>query len=217
MERCKNFFKSLRPALAVTLLLMLICGLCYPLLMTGFSQLLFPKQANGSLITVDGKAVGSRFVGQEFTADYFMKGRPSAVHYNTYRVDEAGQEEYLDGTPFTGLASGSSNLGPSNPALAERVERDMEAFLAANPSISQKEIPADLVTASGSGLDPHISPASAEVQLPAIAEASGLSMETLEKIVSNNTNKKLFGIFGEEVVNVLGVNIGIADAMGLTQ
>lgn len=217
MERCKNFFKSLRPALAVTILLMLICGLCYPLLMTGFSQLLFPNQANGSLITVDGKAVGSRFVGQEFTADYFMKGRPSAVHYNTYRVDEAGQEVYLDGTPFTGLASGSSNLGPSNPALAERVQNDMEAFLAANPSISQEEIPADLVTASGSGLDPHISPAAAEVQLPAIAKASGLSMETLEEIVSSNTSKKLFGIFGEEVVNVLGVNIGIADAMGLTQ
>lgn len=217
MERCKNFFKSLRPALAVTILLMLICGLCYPLLMTGISQLLFPNQANGSLITVDGKAVGSRFVGQEFTADHFMKGRPSAVHYNTYRVDEAGQEVYLDGTPFTGLASGSSNLGPSNPALAERVQNDMEAFLAANPSISQEEIPADLVTASGSGLDPHISPAAAEVQLPAIAKASGLSMETLEEIVSSNTSKKLFGIFGEEVVNVLGVNIGIADAMGLTQ
>ena len=217
MESCKSFFRALRPALIITLILMLICGLIFPLVLTGASQLLFPAQANGSLLTVNGTPVGSHFVGQQFTEDYFMKGRPSAVNYNTYTVNENGEEVYLDGTPYNGLASGSANYGPSNPALRERVEQDMEAFLAANPDITREEIPTDLVTASGSGLDPHISPESARVQLPAIAEASGLSMETLEQIVADNTTGKLFGLFGGEVVNVLEVNIDIAEAMGLTE
>lgn len=217
MEHCKNFLKTVRPALTITLILMLICGLGYPLLMTGVSQMIFPKQANGSLITADGQTVGSEFVGQEFTEDYFMKGRPSAVHYNTYQVDRSGEKSYLDGTPFTGLASGSSNYGPSNPALHQRVQKDIEMFLAANPDIKREEIPTDLMTASGSGLDPHISLDSAKIQLPALAEASGLSAETLEQIVADNTTEKLFGIFGEEVVNVLGVNVEIAEAMGHTQ
>lgn len=217
MEHCKNFLKALRPALTITLVLMLICGLGYPLLMNGLSGVLFPEQANGNLVTVNGKPVGSKYVGQEFTEDYFMKGRPSAVHYNTYTVNEDGEETYLDGSAFAGLASGSSNYGPSNPALTERVEMDMEAFLAANPDIKQEDIPTDLMTASGSGLDPHISPASAAIQLPVIAEASGLSMEVLEQIVADNTAEKLLGIFGEETVNVLGVNVGIAQVMGLTQ
>ena len=146
-----------------------------------------------------------------------MKGRPSAVHYNTYTVDQDGKQIYLDGTPFTGLASGSSNYGPSNPALHQRVQADIKAFLAANPDIRQEEIPTDLMTASGSGLDPHISPDSAKIQLPSIAEASGLSIETLEQIVADNTTGKLFGIFGKEVVNVLGVNVQITEAMGLSQ
>ena len=213
MEHCKNFFKILRPALTITLVLMLICGLGYPLFMTGISQVLFPKQANSSLISIDGQTVGSQYVGQEFTEDYFMKGRPSAIHYNTYQVDNSGNESYLDGTPFTGLASGSSNYGPSNPALHQRVQADIEKFLTANPSINREDIPTDLMTASGSGLDPHISPNSAKIQLPVIAEASGLSMETLEQIVADNTTGKLFGIFGEDIVNVLGVNVDIAEAM----
>lgn len=217
MESCKNFLKALRPALTITLVLMLICGLGYPLLMNGLSGMLFPNQANGNLVMVDGKAVGSMCVGQEFTEDYFMKGRPSAVHYNTYTVDPDGKEVYLDGSEFTGLSSGSSNYGPSNPALAQRVETDIEAFLAANPEIQREDIPTDLMTASGSGLDPHISPAAAAIQLPAIAKASGLSMEVLEQIVADHTTGKLFGVFGEEIVNVLGVNIGIADAMGRIQ
>lgn len=217
MEHFKNFFKILHPALRITLVLLLICGLGYPLFMTGVSQVLFPRQANGSLLSVDGQAVGSQFVGQEFTEDYFMKGRPSAVHYNTYQVDSTGAETYLDGTPFTGLASGSSNYGPSNPALQQRVEEDMEKFLAANPGVSREDIPTDLMTASGSGLDPHISPESARIQLPAIAEASGLSMETLEQIVADNTTGKLLGIFGEEVVHVLGVNMDIFAAMNQAQ
>ena len=215
MEHCRNFLKALRPALTITLVLMLICGLAYPLFMNSLSGILFPDQANGSLVMADGKAVGSAYVGQEFTADYFMKGRPSAVHYNTYTVNPDGKEIYLDGSEFAGLASGSSNYGPSNPALAQRVDMDIDAFLAANPGIKREDIPTDLMTASGSGLDPHISVRSAAIQLPAIAEASGLSMEVLNQIVEDNTTGKLLGIFGEETVNVLGVNIDIAEAMGL--
>ena len=217
MEQCKEILKALRPAFAITLIFMLICGLGYPLLMNGLSGILFPKQAAGNLVMVDGKAVGSEYIGQEFTADFFMKSRPSAVHYNTYTVSQDKKEIYLDGSEFTGLASGSSNYGPSNPALTQRVEMDIESFLVANPDIKQEDIPTDLMTASGSGLDPHISPESASIQLPAIADASGLSMEVLEQIVADNTTEKLLGIFGEKTVNVLGVNVDIAKAMGLTQ
>ena len=214
MESFKNLLRACRPAFTVTVSLMLICGLGFPLLLNGLSHVLLRDRANGSLITVDGKAVGAEYVGQEFTEPYFMKGRPSAVHYNTY-FEEDGKQVYADGSDFGGLASGSQNLGPSNPALQERVEKDMEAFLAANPDITADQIPTDLLTASGSGLDPHISPASAAVQLPAISEASGLSLEQLKIMVENNTTHKLLGVFGEETVNVLGVNLEIARAMGL--
>lgn len=214
MNACKQFLKTLRPAVTVTLILMLICGLGYPLFLNALSGVLFPSQVKGSPVTAGGTVVGSRFVGQEFTQPCFMKGRPSAVHYNTYRIASDGQALYSDGTPFGGLASGSSNLAPSNPALQERVAQDMAAFLEANPQIRLEEIPADLMTASGSGLDPHISPESARIQLPAISQASGLSMETLEQIVADNTTGKLLWLFGNPVVNVLGVNVAIADAMG---
>ncbi len=213
MDRLKTLLHPLRQAVSIALLLMLLCGLVYPLLMNGLSGVLFPAQAKGSLVMVDGKAVGSRFVGQEFTQDCFLKGRPSAVHYNTYQENADGTKVYADGTPFTGLTSGSANYGPSNPQLTQRVQEDMEAFLAANEDVKPEDIPTDLMTASGSGLDPHISPESAAIQLPAISKASGLSMETLEQIVANNTTKKLLGIFGEETVNVLGVNVEIAEAM----
>ena len=217
MEHARKMAGVLRPALTVTVILMLVCGLAYPLLMTGLSQVIFPEQAGGSLIQMNGQVVGSAFVGQEFTQPCFMKGRPSAVHYNTYKMDENDQPVYLDGTPFGGLASGSSNYGPSNPALVQRVQQDMQEFLAQHPDVQQQDIPTDLMTQSGSGLDPHISVASARVQLPAIAQASGLSMETLEQIVRNNTTGKLLGVFGQETVNVLGVNIQIAQTMDRAQ
>lgn len=215
MKYLKKFWHTVKQPLLSTLVLLLICGVGFPLLMNGLSALIFPEQANGSLVEADGRAIGSRFVGQEFTEPYFMKGRPSAVHYNTYFTDSQGSSVCVDGTPFSGVASGSQNLGPSNPALAERVEQDMEAFLEANPDIRRENIPADLMTASGSGLDPHITPQAARIQIPAIAEASGLTPAQLEEIVKNNTSGKLFGIFGEETVNVLGVNVEIARAMGL--
>ena len=212
----KKILHSVCQPLLVTLVLMLICGLGYPLVLTGISAVVFPNQANGSLVEYDGQVVGSAHVGQLFTEDYFMKGRPSAVGYNTYWTDENGNAVNADGSEFGGLASGSQNLGPSNPALVERVEADMESFLAAHPEVRPEDIPTDLMTASGSGLDPHISPASAEIQIPGIASASGLSEKTLRTIVQNNTTGRMLGIFGEPTVNVLGVNLEIAAAMGLS-
>lgn len=209
------FFHGLRQSLVVTLILLLLCGFVFPVLLSGISTVIFPSQANGSLVYADGQAVGAANVGQDFTEPYFMKGRPSAYNYNTYYKDEQGNQYYNDGSAFAGLSSGSNNYAPSNPALTERVEADIEAFLEANPDVKREDIPADLMTASGSGLDPHITPESARIQIPALAAASGLSEEKLEQIVADNTEGKLFGIFGEETVNVLGVNLDIAKAMGL--
>lgn len=209
------FFHNLRQALVVTLIFLLLCGFVFPVLLSGISAVMFPNQAGGSLVYAGGQAVGSATVGQDFTEPYFMKGRPSACNYNTYYLDEQGNPYYNDGTEFSGLRTGSNNYAPSNPALTQRVEADIEAFLEANPEVKREDIPADLVTASGSGLDPHITPASARIQIPALAAASGLSQEELEQIVENNTEGKLLGIFGEETVNVLGVNLDIAKAMGL--
>lgn len=210
----KEFLHGTRQAVLVTVVLMLICGLLFPCLLTGLSSVIFPHQAGGSLITVNGMAVGAEHVGQEFTQDCYMWSRPSAYHYNVYTESEDGRKYYNDGTEFGGLASGSNNYAPSNPALVERVEADMEAFLEKNPEIKRENIPTDLLTASGSGMDPHISPASAQIQLPRIAQASGLSEESLQEIVKRNTAGKLLGVFGEETVNVLKVNIEIAQAMG---
>lgn len=210
-ENIKSSFSGLKKALVVSIVLMFICGLGYPLLMTGLAQVIFPHQANGSLITVDGQAVGSKLVGQDFTEAYFMKCRPSAVSYNTYTQEQVDNEEY------GGVSSGSNNFAPSNPDLVARVEADMAAFLEANPGLTAADIPTDLVTASGSGLDPHISPASAEVQLAQLQETTGLSMETLQGIVKNNTEGKVIGIFGENRVNVLGVNLEIAKEMGIVE
>ena len=201
----KNIFSNLKQGLTVTVILMLLCGLVFPLVLAGISSVLFPAQSKGSLVEAGGKVVGAEYVGQQFTEDYFMKGRPSAVGYNTYET----KEEAL--VP----SSGSNNYAPSNPELVKRVENDIEAFLEANPDVKKEDIPTDLLTASGSGLDPHISPASAEVQIPALAENSGISEERLGEIVENNTKGKLFGLIGEKTVNVLGVNIEIAEEMGL--
>lgn len=209
------FFSGLRQSLVVTLLLLLLCGFVFPVLLSGISAVIFPSQANGSLVYADGQAVGAAHVGQDFTEAYFMKCRPSAYNYNTYYEDEQGSQYYNDGTEFAGVSSGSNNYAASNPALTEQVEADIEAFLAANPDVKREDIPADLMTASGSGLDPHITPESARIQIPALAAASGLSEEELEQIVADNTEGKLLGIFGEETVNVLGVNLDIAQAMGL--
>lgn len=201
--------KGIKKPLFVTLVLLLICGLIYPLLLTGISQIIFPKQSNGSLINVNGTTVGSELIGQDFTDPRFMKARPSAVNYNTYTpADKA------NGT-YTVVGSGSKNYGPSNPDLKKRVEADIAAFLKANPTVKKEDIPTDLMTASGSGLDPDISPASAAVQIPALAKSTGLSENTLNTIVKQNTKGKFLGIFGEETVNVLMVNLDISKKLGL--
>lgn len=214
-ESLKNLLQGTRQAVVVTVILMLICGLLFPCLLTGLSALIFPNQAGGNLITVNGQTVGAKYVGQEFTEDYYMWSRPSAYHYNVYTEDENGNQYYSDGTEFSGIGSGSDNYAPSNPALTERVEADIEAFLGKNPDVKREDIPTDLLTASGSGLDPHITPESAEIQIPRIVEASGLSEDTVRDIVKNNTDGKFLGVFGEETVNVLMVNIEIAQNMGL--
>ncbi len=214
-ESVKKFLHGFRQMFLVTIVLMLICGLLFPCLLTGLSSLFFPHQADGSLITVNGQTVGAEHVGQEFTKDYYMWSRPSAYHYNVYVEDEEENQYYNDGSEFAGLASGSNNYAPSNPALAERVEADIEAFLAKNPDVKREDIPTDLLTASGSGLDPHISPASAEIQIDRIVMASGLEESVVSEIVERNTEGKMLGIFGEETVNVLGVNIEIAQQMGI--
>lgn len=214
-DTVRDFLRTARQSVSVALVLMLICGFAYPCLLTGLSGVLFPWQANGSLLTVNGQTLGSEHVGQEFVSDCYLWSRPSAYHYNVYTEDENGSRFYLDGSEFAGLASGSENYAPTNPALTERVEQDLADFLEKNPTVKAEDIPTDLLTASGSGLDPHISPAAAEVQVPRIAAASGLSEEKVREIIGNNTEGKLLGIFGEETLNVLRVNLELAQEMGV--
>lgn len=201
----KELFKGLKKAFMISISFLVICGLIYPLVLTGIGQVFFPKQANGSLIEVNGEVVGSALIGQDFNEEYFMKGRPSAVNYNIYT-----EEEYT-----TAVASGSSNYAPTNPELVKRVKAEIETFLKENPTVKKEDIPTDLMTVSGSGLDPHISVEGAMIQIDRIAKASNLSRETLIEIINKNTEGKLLGIFGEDHVNVLQVNLDIAMEMGL--
>lgn len=206
--------KTIKKAFLVSIVLLVLCGIIYPLALTGISQVAFNHQANGSMIEVNGVAVGSEHVGQDFTDERFFKGRPSAYNYNTYT--EADITPDAEGnTAYGGVSSGSQNMSATNPALTERVEADMEEFLKANPEINKEDIPADLLTASGSGLDPDISPQAAKVQIPAISVATGLTEEELQEIVNNNTSGKVLGIFGENKVNVLMTNIEVAKAIGI--
>jgi len=204
--------KIIKKAIFVSITLMILCGLIYPLFMTGVSQLIFNKKANGSMIVVDGKEVGSELLGQNFTDSRFFRGRVSAVNYNTYtekdtKPDENGKAVYA------GVGSGSQNLAPSNEALKERAQKDIYSFLETNPSVKKEDIPTDLLTSSGSGLDPNISPKAAEIQIPAVSKASGISETDLKIIVDKYTEGKSLGIFGERRVNVLKVNIEIASVL----
>ncbi|MGL5149547.1 MAG: K(+)-transporting ATPase subunit C [Clostridium sp.] len=204
----KEVLKQVKNGFIITVVFMVICGVLYPLALTGVSQLLFNDKANGSIIYVNSKAVGSELIGQEFTDSRFMKSRPSAVSYNTYT---SGDSEYA------GVASGSNNYAPSNPALVDRVKLDMDEFLKNNPTVKREDIPTDLLTASASGLDPHISPASADIQVAGISKATGISEKKLRAIVQLNTEGKTFGVFGEERVNVLKVNLEIAKELGIVE
>ncbi|MGL4797818.1 MAG: K(+)-transporting ATPase subunit C [Cellulosilyticaceae bacterium] len=204
----RELLRELKIALKVTVVMLVICGIVYPLGLTGISKLIFPHQANGSLIEVDGKVIGSEIVGQKLDGAIYMKGRPSAVSYNTYTREEKENGAYK------GIASGSSNYSATNPELLKRIEKDMEVFLKDNPTIEKEAIPLDLLTASGSGLDPHISVQAAEIQIPAISKATGLSEAQLQAMVASQTSKKYLGVFGEDTVNVLKVNLMIAKELG---
>lgn len=200
----KKLIKNFRTALIVSLAMFVICGFIYPMILTGVSQLMFPHQANGNLIEIDGKVVGSEFVGQDFTDQRLFHCRPSAYHYNTYTPEQ--KDEY------SGLASGSHNYAPSNPALKERLEKDIETFLKENPTIHKEEIPSDIITASGSGLDPHISVEAAKVQRERVCQNTGLSQVKVDDMIKETTEGKVLGIFGEEKVNVLKLNLLVAKA-----
>jgi K+-transporting ATPase, c chain len=177
--------------------------------MTGICQALFKHQANGSLIEYNGVDVGSELLGQSFSDPRFFRGRVSSVNYNTYKSED--KIPGSDGkTKYAGLSSGSANLAPSNPALLERVRKDMQAFLSMNPTVRKEDIPADLMTSSGSGLDPQISPEAARIQIPAISKATGIGISDLEAIVKRNTKGRSLGIFGEPGFNVLNANLEIA-------
>ena len=212
----KKLGKSIGKAFVFCVVMMLLCSFAYPLALTGVSQVAMKEKANGNLIDQNGnptvdpeEAVGSALVGQDFTEDYFFKGRVSSVNYNTYT------EEQKENGDYAGVSSGSYNYGNSNPELKERIEKDLDEFLATHPGVKKEDVPSDLLTASGSGLDPHISPEAAEVQVKAVAEHSGLSEETVREIVKENTEEKVLGIYGEARVNVLKCNLGIAEKMGL--
>ena len=211
----KTVAKTIGKAVVFCLVMMVLCSLIYPLALTGVSQLTMEAKADGSKVDEEGnlttdtkKAVGSAFIGQDFTEDCYFQGRVSSVNYNTYTEEQKENGEYA------GVASGSYNYGNSNPELEKRMQEDLDEFLKDHPGVKPEDVPAELLTASGSGLDPHISPESAEVQIPTVAKNSGLSEEEVKKIVEENTEKKTLGVFGEERVNVLGCNLDIAAAMG---
>jgi K+-transporting ATPase ATPase C chain len=187
--------KQLLIAIKATLLLTVLTGLMYPLLVTGLAKTLFRAQAAGSLIQANGHTVGSELIGQRFTKPEYFHGRPSA----------AGNDGY------DGLSSGGSNLGPTNQKLADRVTGDMKKFRAENPTFSGT-VPADLLTASGSGLDPHVSPAAAEAQVARVAGARKMTEETVRQLVAANTEGRQLGILGEARVNVLKLNLALDQA-----
>jgi K+-transporting ATPase ATPase C chain len=188
-------FMHIRPAIILFAILTLLTGAIYPAVVTAFAQVLFPKQANGSLIRNDqGKAVGSELIGQAFSDPKYFWGRPSATSPHPY---DAG-------------ASGGSNLGPTNPVLVDTVKARIETLRAADPD-NRMPVPVDLVTASGSGLDPHISPAAAEYQIMRIAKARHIDANALRALVANHTEKRQWLIFGEPRVNVLRLNLALRE------
>ncbi|WP_129671830.1 potassium-transporting ATPase subunit KdpC [Candidatus Chloroploca sp. Khr17] len=190
--------QQFRPALVSLLVLTLITGIGYPLLVTGIAQVVFPAQANGSLIVEDGQVRGSNLIGQPFDDPRYFWGRLSATGVHPYNA--------FNGDALVG--SSGSNLGPLNPALAEAVQARIDALRAADPQATPP-YPADLVTASGSGLDPHISPAAAAFQVRRVAQARGLSEEQVRELVAQYTEGRDLGLLGEMRVNVLRLNLAL--------
>jgi K+-transporting ATPase ATPase C chain len=193
--------KQIRPAIMMIIGLTLITGLAYPLGMTGIAQALFPRQANGSLIEVDGKVLGSDLIGQNFADARYFHGRPSA----TTDTDPNDATKSIP-APYNASNSGGSNAGPTSKGLIDRVTEDTNKLKAENPGVP---VPVDLVTTSASGLDPDITPAAAYFQVPRVAKARQMSEELVRQIVDKNIQPRFLGIIGEPHVNVLRLNLGL--------
>jgi K+-transporting ATPase ATPase C chain len=193
--------REIRPAIVFIVALTLITGLLYPLVMTGIAGVLFPYQAQGSLIEKDGKVVGSALIGQDFESDRYFHGRPSA----TTGPDPKDPSKTVP-APYNAVNSMGSNLGPTNKALIDRVTADVQKLKAENTSTP---VPVDMVTTSGSGLDPHISPAAAFFQVPRVAKARNMSEDSVRQLVGEQIEGRTLGLFGEPHVNVLALNLAL--------
>jgi len=196
--------REIRPALVLVLGLTIITGFVYPLAITGIAGVLFPYQAQGSLIEKDGKVIGSELIGQEFASDKYFHSRPSAT-----TGPDANDPSKTVAAPYNAVNSMGSNLGPTNKALIDRVTADVARLKQENPSA---QVPIDLVTTSGSGLDPHISPAAAYFQVPRIAKARNMTENALRELVAQHVEGRTLGIFGEPRVNVLELNLALDKA-----
>jgi potassium-transporting ATPase KdpC subunit len=193
--------REIRPAIVLVIALTLITGVAYPFAITGLAQVIFPDKAQGSLVERGGKVVGSTLIGQEFTGEGYFHGRPSA----TTAPDPSDPTKTVP-APYNAANSGGSNLGPTSKSLIERIKADIAKLKQENPSA---QVPADLVTTSGSGLDPDISPEAALFQVPRVAKARNLTQSVLRQLIAANTSDRLIGLFGEPRVNVLELNLAL--------
>jgi K+-transporting ATPase ATPase C chain len=193
--------REIRPAIVLVIILTLITGLVYPLVITGIAGALFPTQAQGSLVEIDGKVVGSSLIGQEFTSDKYFHGRPSAT-----TAPDPNDSSKTVPAPYNAANSGGSNLGPTNKALVDRVKADVDKLKQENPSAA---VPIDLVTTTGSGLDPDISPEGALFQVPRVAKARNMSEDQVRQLVNDHVEGRFLGLLGEPRVNVLALNVAL--------
>src|SRR5215475_4577175 len=193
--------REIRPAIVLVIALTLITGVAYPLAITGIAEVIFPDKAQGSLVERDGKVVGSALIGQEFTSEGYFHGRSSAT-----TASDPNDSTKTVPAPYNAANSGGSNLGPTSKSLLERIQGDIEKLKQENPST---QVPIDLVTTSGSGLDPDISPEAALFQVPRVAKARNLPEDRVRQLVAENSKGRVAGLLGEPRVNVLALNLAL--------